>query len=122
MELDLQAVRENARRAATEDLLDRATIYRDAMEPAALALIEAELEDRGLGRDDLINHAHDRDQENLIVRDGVAVRCSFCDRPAVAQGVSWHKLWGRLPVFPRRFFYCARHRAAAEERTGDEAN
>lgn len=112
MELDLQAVRENARRAATEELLDRATIYRDAMEPAALALIEAELEDRGLGAGDLINHARDRDRENLIVRHGVAVRCSFCDRPAVAESVTWHRLWGRVPLFPRRFYYCTSHRLA----------
>ena len=110
MELDLQAVRANARRAATEDLLDRATIYRDAMEPAALALIEAELLDRGLGPGDLLNHAHDRDQENLLVRHGAAVRCSYCDRPAVAESLAWHRLWGKLPLFPRRFYYCANHR------------
>ena len=120
MELDLKAVRANARRAPTEELLDRATIYRDAMEPAALALIEAELEDRGLGPADLINHARDRDGENLLVRDGVAVRCSYCDRPAVAESVAWHKLWGRLPLFPRRFYYCRAHRPGGPDEADGE--
>jgi hypothetical protein len=38
------------------------------------------------------------------------VRCSFCHAPAVAEGWGWHRLWGRFPVFPRFFFYCASHR------------
>ena len=44
MELDIQAVRENVRPAATDDLLHRPTVYRVGMEPAALTLIPAELE------------------------------------------------------------------------------
>ena len=39
MELDLERVRANAQQASTEDLLDRATVFRDGMEPEALEII-----------------------------------------------------------------------------------
>jgi hypothetical protein len=42
--------------------------------------------------------------------DGTAVGCSFCHRPAVAEGWGWHRLWGLLPVFPRYYYYCSEHR------------
>ena len=35
-----------------------------------------------------------------MLPDGTAVRCSFCHRPAVAEGWGWHRLWGVLPLFP----------------------
>lgn len=107
MELDIQAVRENVRKAATEDLLDRATVYRAGMEPEALAVILAELEARGLGHADLVDHATDRD--TVLVEDGVALRCTLCDRPAVREALGWHKLWDRIPIFPRQMRYCETH-------------
>ena len=46
--LDLDRVRANVGKAATADLLERVTVYRDGMEPAALDLIETELRRRGV--------------------------------------------------------------------------
>ena len=43
MELDLNKVARYIRRAETEELLDRVTVYRDGMEPAAVDLMENEL-------------------------------------------------------------------------------
>src|SRR5258708_7816623 len=56
MELNLDRVRENVRQADTEDLLDRATVYRDGMEPEAILLIEAELRARGVTEADILAH------------------------------------------------------------------
>lgn len=111
MQFDLDAVRRNVRRAGTEDLLDRATVYRVGMEPAALEVIEAELRERGLSGYDLLNHQTEREADTLLTSGGVAERCDFCELPAVTSGWGWHYFWGRVPVFPRRFRYCARHRA-----------
>lgn len=47
MDLNLDRVRENARKANTGELLDRVTVDRDGMVPAAIELIEEELADRG---------------------------------------------------------------------------
>ena len=51
MPLELRPVAEYIRRATTEDLLDRVTVYRDDMEPAAVDLMENELWRRGLTRE-----------------------------------------------------------------------
>ncbi len=110
MQFDPQRVRANVRQAATEDLLDRATVYRAGMEPEALDLIEAELRARGLSTEAIEAHAERRRGQTIPLPDGTAVRCSFCDRPAVDQGWGWHWLWGLLPVFPRFYSYCEHHR------------
>ena len=111
MRLDLNAVAENVRRAETEDLLDRITVYRADMEPAAVELVIKELLDRGVSGEDVSEHGRAREEAALRRGDGWAERCSFCARPAVVTAVGWHRLWGRLPVFPRRFRYCDTHRA-----------
>ena len=113
MKFDPQRVRANVRRADTEDLLDRATVFRAGMEPEALDLIEAELRARGLSSAAMEAHAARRRDQIIPLPDGTAVRCSFCDRPAVDQGWGWHRLWGLLPVFPRYYSYCEHHRPAA---------
>src|ERR1700694_472278 len=105
MHFDPNRVRVNVRQAATEDLLDRATVYRGGMEPAALEIIEAELRDRGIGEDQLEAHAARRAREAILLPDGTAIPCTFCHRPAVAQGWGWHRMWDKLPVFPRFFSY-----------------
>lgn len=110
MRFDPERVRENVRQATTEDLLDRVTVYRPGMEPAALAIIEAELERRAVSRDAIEAHAAERSQTVLTQADGVALRCSYCERPAIVQGWGWHWMWGRIPVFPRFFSYCEAHR------------
>jgi hypothetical protein len=109
---DPERVQANVRSAATEDLLDRATVYRSGMEPEALEIIEDELEARGVGPDEVAAHAARREREVAFLPDGTARRCSFCHQPAVAEGWGWHRMWGLLPVFPRFFYYCETHRPA----------
>ena len=109
-EFNAERVRASVREATTEDLLDRATVYSDGMEPQALDIIEAELRRRGVTREDLEAHAdRHRRQSGLPPGDGPPPRCSFCGRPAVRRGWGWHRLWGVLPLFPRPLAYCAEH-------------
>ena len=103
MWFDLKRVAAYIRGADTEDLLDRVTVYREGMEPAALDLMEIELDRRGVTRDDIADHDRARRETAIMLPDGTALRCSFCDRPAVIRGRGWHKLFGRVPVFPRVF-------------------
>jgi hypothetical protein len=105
---DAQKVLLNARQATTDDLLDRVTAYRDGMEPEAVEILEAELRRRGVGREQIERHAAEVGRPP----HGAAAMCSYCRRPAVAAGWAWHRLWSRLPLFPRRVRYCAEHRPA----------
>src|SRR5579859_5304562 len=116
MRFDPERVRANVHEATTEDLLDRVTVYRDGMEPEALDIIEGELQDRGVLRDQIRAHAAQREREILPpLEDGTAVVCSFCHRPAVAEGWGWHWISWMIrgerrrivPVFPRFYHYCA---------------
>jgi hypothetical protein len=109
MKFDDQKVWVNVRQASTEDLLDRLTVYRAGIEPEALAIIEEELRKRGISRDEI--DAHERAQGEECLRDerGLALPCSLCRRPAVVEKWGWHRLWRRLPIFPRRFRYCRAH-------------
>src|SRR6185437_8184519 len=109
MKFDLRRVAEFIRGAETEELLDRVTVYREGMEPAALDLMEMELDRRGISRDDIADHERLRMESAILRPDGTAVRCDFCDRPATLRRWSWHRLLGRLPIFPRMFAYCAVH-------------
>lgn len=109
MRLDPERVLANARESTTEDLLDRVTVYRAGMEPEALAILEAELRDRGVTAAQIHMHSRSVGERCLRYSDGTALQCSFCRRPAIAIGWGWHRLWGRLPLFPRRFRYCADH-------------
>jgi hypothetical protein len=113
MKLDLDRVRANVRDATTEDLLDRATVWRADMEPEALEVIDAELRRRGVTAAQVEAHAGRQAAEVLPSAEGPAPRCSFCDRPAVAWGWGWHRLlrrlWGGLPVFPRLLSWCPVH-------------
>ena len=123
MDFHRERVRQNAKRADTEDLLDRVTVYRDGMEPEALDIIEAELRSRGLGREGIEAHAAKR-QQSLHSAEGLPLRCSFCDRPAVVRRWGWHRVRSRgalailtavLPLYrPRRFAYCPEHDAGAK--------
>jgi hypothetical protein len=105
MRLDLNKVRANVAQASTEDLLDRATVYRQGMEPEALALIDEELRARGVGPAELAAHA-ERRQGALPG----PVPCEKCRRPAVVCHRGWHRLWGLVPIFPRTLAYCQEHR------------
>lgn len=114
MRYDAKRVRENVRKATTEDLLDRATAYRAWMEPEALEVIDAELHRRGISARDITAREEHLRREGVIPGDGPARRCSFCIRPAVARGRAWHRVWGVLPLFPRTYFYCPDHLAEEE--------
>src|SRR5262245_32383580 len=103
MRLDLKRVAAFIRKADTEELLDRVTIYRAGMEPAALDLMEGELDRRGVSREEIAEHDATRRATAIMLADGTALRCSFCDRPAVVQARGWHKLFGRIPLCPRMF-------------------
>jgi hypothetical protein len=109
LRMDLRRVAEYTRRADTEELLDRVTVYREGMEPAALDLMELELDRRGVTREEIAEHDQVRRETAIMLPDGTALRCSFCNRPAVVRGRGWHRLFGRVPVFPRVFARCALH-------------
>ena len=122
LDFDPERVRDNVRKATTEDLLDRITVYRSGMEPEAIEIIEGELQDRKIYRDQIRAHAEQRNQEVQYWPDGTAVRCSYCYRPAVAEGWGWHWLrfmiWGKrrriLPLMPRFLHYCSQHLPGAK--------
>ena len=108
MRFDLERVRENAAQATIEDLLDRVTVYRSGMEPAALDLIEAELLQRGVGPREIEAHATSRTGAFLDA-NGLALKCAYCHKPAVGYGLKMLKLFAILPVIPRRVALCAEH-------------
>jgi hypothetical protein len=108
LELDLEKLKANVQKADTEDLLDRATVFRAGMEPAALEVIDAELRARGVGEEAVSAHAARRGQ-GLIDAEGFAAKCEKCPRPAAVRLWTWHRLWGVLPLFPRRAAFCAEH-------------
>src|SRR5438067_516875 len=83
MSIDHERVRENVRKAETEDLLDRLTVYQAGMEQEALDLIEAELLARGVTAAQIRNHEERRAGEVLWREAGLAYRCSLCERQAV---------------------------------------
>jgi hypothetical protein len=109
MEFNLRRVAEFIRGADTEELLDRVTVYREGMEPAALDLMEGELDRRGVTREEIAEHDARHRANAIMLPDGTAMRCSFCNRPAVVRALRFHRLFGKVPVFPMRFAYCASH-------------
>ena len=115
IELNAERVRNNVRKAATEDLLDRATVYRGEMEAAALKIIDAELAERGVTVEEVQTHLEAR-RGVLSRSDGTVVKCHFCHRPAVAQQWSWHRFFGKIPLFPRRVARCVEHLPKHEEK------
>jgi hypothetical protein len=110
MALDLDRVRANVRDASTEDLLDRATVYSAGMEPEALTIIDEELCRRGVRAAEVAEHDARRRRALLPGPDGLPLKCWKCSRPAVMTCWTWHRMWGRVPLFPRRAAYCEEHR------------
>jgi len=109
--MDLNRIREDARRASTESLLDRVTVYRGEVEVPALGILEAELRSRGVGLTEVDAHAAARERAGLSRHpDGTVIRCHYCFRPATVRRWQWFRLWGWfLPLFPRPFHLCAEH-------------
>jgi hypothetical protein len=108
MQMDLDRVRQNVAKATSEDLLDRATVFRPGMEPHALAIIDAELRRRGVTADEIQSHWETK-RADVLMNGSTARQCSFCARPAVSRGWAWHRVWGKIPLFPRLFWFCAEH-------------
>ena len=125
--MELERIRENARKASTEDLLDRVTVFRAGMEPAALEIFEAELKDRGVPSERILAHEDQRRAGGLI-GGKVPRKCSFCDRPAIVRrwGLSRGGRHGYIPVLswivyaltwtfymlpfrPWAYYYCEEH-------------
>jgi hypothetical protein len=108
MEFSLERVRANVRKATTEDLLDRATVYRAGLEPAALPVILEELKARGVTPEAIVRH--EESQQGVMVDDaGAAQLCSRCRKPAVAREWGWHRMYDKFPLFPRLFYLCKDH-------------
>jgi hypothetical protein len=122
MKLNLRRVAEFIRRADNEELLDRVTIYRAGMEPAALDLMEGELDRRGISREEIAAHHEERMHTAIILPDGTALRCNFCSRPAVIRARGWYKMFRRVPIFPRFFAYCANHKKHPRQTPDSSAN
>lgn len=109
MELDLDRLRANIRKADTEDLLHRVTVYRAGMEDAAVFLIEQELRTRGVTARDIEDHADRVTPDVIMLPEGYAATCSFCHAPAVERGWGWYRRWGWLPPIPWQYYYCQTH-------------
>lgn len=114
MDLDLQAIVTNIRKAETDDLLDRVTVLRETMEPAAVDLIYAELARRGYSPEAIDEYGVGR--EPTVIRDdsGVTLTCQRCRRPAVTAKWRWHKVWGVIPLFPRWLATCEMHSTGSD--------
>jgi hypothetical protein len=108
MEFNLDRVKANVKAASTEDLLDRATVYRAGLEPEALVIILQELRERGVAAADIV--VHEQSQEGVVFDEsGTAHLCSHCRKPAVVREWGWHWMFGKLPVFPKLFWHCREH-------------
>jgi hypothetical protein len=112
MEFDLERVKNNVRAASTEELLDRATVYRAGLEPEALVLILEELRSRGVNADDVVAHEQSRG-DSVFDESGTAQLCSRCRKPAVVREWGWHWMYGKIPIFPRLYWRCGEHRRTA---------
>jgi hypothetical protein len=108
-EFDMKPVAKFIRQADTEDLLDRVTIYRADMEPAAVDLMENELWRRGIQPEEVELHKQARLESVVTTQDGRTIRCLYCDRPAVSRRWGMYRLWGRLPLVPWVLSLCTEH-------------
>ncbi len=111
MEWDLQKLLVNIRKADTDELLDRITAYRLGLEPDAIDMVEQELHRRGVAAARIAEHWELCRRDCIFHADGTAKMCSFCRKPAVREGWGWHKIFGKLPVFPRPLCCCQVHSA-----------
>jgi hypothetical protein len=121
MELNLKRVAEYIRAAPTVELLDRVTVYREGMEPAALDLMEGELDRRGVTREEIAEHDAKMRETAIMLPDGTAMRCRLCDRPAIVQKRRWHRVFGLVPVFRQLFAYCEFHSKPKSEQKAEES-
>lgn len=109
MQVNRERMEANIRAAATEDLLDRATVFRAGMEAEAVEAMEGELRRRGINREFVAEYERKQREDVLFDAHGIALTCHRCRRPAVVQTRSWHRVWGILPLFRRRLAWCREH-------------
>ena len=114
MEVPLQAIEKYLREAETEDLLDRVTVFRELTELEALKQMLAELKQRGLTEFQIAQHDRERRKTAILGTDGLVLRCHLCRNPAIDWRWVWHRLFGRVPIFPRRMRVCASHGGQVE--------
>jgi hypothetical protein len=110
MQFNRERVRANVRAASTDDLLDRATVWREGMVPEALDMIESELRDRGVKLTEVEEHARRRAGEAAARPDGSGAVCYRCDEPAVERRWVWWRFLRLLPLVPVRVRVCPAHR------------
>src|SRR5260370_37044973 len=111
MESDLQKLLVNIRKADTDELLDRITAYRLGLEADAIDMVEQELHRRGVAAERIAEHWELCRRDCTFHADGTAKMCSHCRKPRVREGWGWHKIFGKLPVFPRPLCCCQVHSA-----------
>ena len=108
-ESELEKVAEFSRTANTDELLDRVTAFRADHDSEAIRVFERELRNRGIGREELERRTVEMQETVLKTANGAAIHCYFCDRPATVRIVAWHRLWGKVPLFPRPMSVCGEH-------------
>ncbi|MBX3397539.1 MAG: hypothetical protein KF873_02255 [Gemmataceae bacterium] len=96
-------------RAENDELLDRVTVLRDELEPAARSRIEVELARRGLSAAEVASHGAAREAECLRRADGSVRRCWRCAAPATSCARRWWRLYGILPIVPLERPVCPNH-------------
>jgi hypothetical protein len=98
MQLDLEKVRIYAKKADNRALLDRVTVFRQGMEPAAIEIIKIELLERAY--------------KDLGIRgpEGLPRLCKKCALPAISREWGWLKVFGFIPLLPWQHLYCEEHK------------
>jgi len=108
-DVDIEAIRRFVMNADTFDLLDRVTVLRHEMELEALKLMESELDHRGIEPAMIQDYRAERASEVVFRSDGSIPRCCECDRVAVRKKWGWHRMYGKVPVFPMVKYFCDEH-------------
>ena len=117
MQFSAERVLANVRKATTDDLLDRVTVFRSGLEPAAVPIIMGELRSRGVSAEAIVEHEGSR-MGVLFYDNGIACVCARCRKPAVANEWGWHRLFGKIPLYPRTFLLCEVHATPKDD--GDD--
>ncbi len=110
MHLDLEKVRIYAKKADNRSLLDRVTVFRQGMEPAAIEIIKKELLERGISPADISQH--ESAYKDLVIRgpEGLPRLCKKCALPAICREWGWLKVFGFIPLLPWQHLYCEEHK------------
>jgi hypothetical protein len=97
------------RAMSSPELLDRVTVLRDQMDVEAIELLHAELAGRGIGPDEIGAHLREMRFKTIQHPDGMPAVCHQCGRAAVSGRIEWHRMWGLIPLFRRKRYWCEEH-------------